>query len=114
MQNVSHPLLDYIEWQVTSNNNVQVLNDSIDYYRYIDATPQAEFLYEMVKDTVDRFIPEEVEYLQQFDEFKQFIDAHFDMPDSTVSQLIRFLEQNQLDISAIWCQVFRTYSATSK
>ena len=32
----------------------------------------------------------EVQYLQQYDKFKQFIDAHFDMPDSTVSQLIRF------------------------
>jgi len=67
-----------------------VLNDTIDYYRYFDATPQVEFLYEMVKDTVERFIPEEVQYFQQYDEFKQFIDAHFDMPDSTVSQLIRF------------------------
>lgn len=94
LQNISHPLLDHIQWQVTADNNVQVLNDTIDYYRYLDATPLAEFLYEMVRETVERIIPEEVQYLQRYDEFKKFIDAHFDMPDSTVSLLLRFLEQN--------------------
>lgn len=99
LQNTTHPLLDYIDWQVTANNNVQVLNDTLDYYRYFDATHLAEFLYEMVQDTVDRIIPQEVQYLQRYDEFKKFIDAHFDMPNGKVGLLIRFLEQNNGKLS---------------
>ena len=99
LQYYSLSLLDFIEWQVTSDNNVEVVNDTIDYYRYFDATPQAEFLSDMVQDTVERIIPEEVRYLHQYDQFKQFIDDNFDMADSQVALLFRFLEQNDGTLS---------------
>lgn len=84
---------------MTSDNNVEVVNDTIDYYRYFDATPQAEFLFEMVQDTIDRVIPGEVRYLHQYDQFKQFIDSSFDMADSQVALLFRLLEQNNGSLS---------------
>jgi Fic family protein len=99
LQYYSLPLLDFIEWKVTPDNNVEVLNDTIDYYRYFDATPQAELLFDRVQDTVDRIIPEEVRYLHQYDQFKQFMDSHFDMADSQVALLFRFLEQNEGTLS---------------
>ena len=95
LQHYSLPLLDFIEWKVTSDNNVEVVNDTLDYYRYFDATPQAEFLFDMVQDTVERIIPEEVRYLQRYDQFKQYIDGDIDMTDSQVALLFRFLEQNK-------------------
>jgi Fic family protein len=91
----SHPLLDYIQWKETEDHNVKVTNETIDFYRYFDATKQAEFLYDCVKDTLDRVIPEEVSYLQKYDEFKKYIDNNFEMPDNMVAILVRFLEQNQ-------------------
>ena len=39
----SHPLLDLIEWKTTKDHNVEVLNDTADYYIYFDATKQAEY-----------------------------------------------------------------------
>jgi len=94
LESYSHPLLDFIEWQKTNHNNLEVLNDTIDFYRYFDATKQAEFLYDCVDDTLSRVIPQEVNYLLRYDEFKYFIDNEFEMPDKMVATLVRFLEQN--------------------
>ena len=90
----SHPLLDFIEWKETKDHNIDVINRTIDYYRYFDATAQAEFLYDCVNDTIKNIIPNEVLYLTKYDEFKQFLDDDFEMPDNIVALMVRFLEQN--------------------
>jgi hypothetical protein len=64
-----------------------------------DATKQTEFLFDCVFDTIDRIIPEEVNYIYKYDEFKRFIDDQFEMPDKLVSMLVRFLEQNSGTLS---------------
>jgi hypothetical protein len=89
----SHPLLNHIQWKETQDHNVEVLNDTIDLYRYFDATKQAEFLYDCVQDTIERIIPQEVSYLQNYDEFKKYLDNTYEMPDNLVALLVRFLEQ---------------------
>lgn len=94
LESYSHPILDFIEWKKTKSNNVEVLNDTIDFYRYFDATKQAEFLYDCVNDTIENVIPQEVDYLQKYDEMKSYLDDIFQMPDKTVAMLIRFLDQN--------------------
>ena len=94
LEQYSHPLLDFIEWKETKDHNIEVLNDTIDYYRYFDATRQAEFLYDCVIDTIENIIPAEVTYLAQYDEFKRFVDDEFEMPDKMVALLVRFLDQN--------------------
>ncbi len=95
LESYSHPLLDHIQWKETIDHNVEVTNNTIDYYRYFDATKQAEFLYDCVEDTLDRVIPEEVTYLQKYDEFKRYLDNNFEMPDKMVAILVRFLEQHE-------------------
>lgn len=90
----SHPLLDHIQWKETKDHNVEVINSTIDFYRYFDATKQAEFLYDCIEDTLERVIPQEVNYLQRYDEFKKYLDNNFEMPDKMVANLVRFLEQN--------------------
>ncbi len=99
LESYSHPLLDYIEWKETTDHNVEVLNETIDYYRYFDATKQAEFLYECVQDTIERIIPEEIKYLTNYDQFKRYLENEFDMPDKTVAFMVRFLEQNNGNLS---------------
>ncbi|NQW37252.1 MAG: Fic family protein [Flavobacteriales bacterium] len=94
LETYSHPLLDHIQWKETEDHNVEVTNDTIDLYRYFDATKQAEFLYDCVEDTLERVIPEEVTYLQNYDDFKKYIDNNFEMPDKMVAILVRFLDQN--------------------
>jgi Fic family protein len=99
LEHYSHPLLHFIQWEETKDHNVEVTNETIDYYRYFDATTQAEFLYDCVNDTINDIIPNEVAYLISYDNFKQFLDDEFEMPDKMVAQLVRFLEQNDGQLS---------------
>jgi len=99
LESYSHPLLDFIQWRKTQDNNVGVLNESIDYYRYFDATFQTEFLFECVNYTINKIIPDEVTYLQNYDAMKIWLDDHFQMPDDMVALLIRFLDQNNGTLS---------------
>jgi Fic family protein len=95
----SHPILEHINWQPTPDNNVKILNETIDYYRYFDATLQAEFLYDCVEDTLTNIIPFEVDYIEKYDAFKRYIDDTYEMPDNTISLLVRFLEQGKGKLS---------------
>jgi len=90
----SHSILDFIDWKETEDHNVEVINETIDFYRYFDATKQAEFLYDCVQDTLARVIPEEINYLQAFDTFKKQLEQVVEMPDRMISLLVNFLEQN--------------------
>lgn len=94
LENYSAPLLDFMEWKETQDHNIEVTNNTIDFYRYFDATKQAEFLYDCVKDTIINIIPNEVTYLTKYEEFKTYLDNIFEMPDDMVALLVRFLEQN--------------------
>jgi Fic family protein len=95
LEHFSRPRLDLIKWRPTEKNNVEVLNETIDLYRYFDATRQAEFLFECVEETVIKTLPEEVEYLRKYDLLDEFIKNYIDMPDILVDLLIRFLSQNK-------------------
>lgn len=94
LENYSLPRLNLIEWQPTHDNNVKVLNATLDLYSYFDATEMSEFLYSCVEYTIDEIIPEEVDYLSRYDEFKHQIGHFLDMPDKFIALLIRFLENN--------------------
>lgn len=94
LESYSHPVLDFIEWKTTQDHNVEVLNDTSDYYKYYDATLQAEFLFDCIDYTIKEIIPGEVSYLENFDQMKAWLDDNFEMPDKMVAMLIRFLELN--------------------
>ena len=61
LEHFSKTRLDLIEWRPTEKNNVEVLNETIDLYRYFYATKQAEFFFECVEETVNKTLPEEVD-----------------------------------------------------
>jgi hypothetical protein len=94
LESYSKPLLPYIEWRATADGNVDVLNDTADFYRFFDATAHAEFLYRCVAETVDRDLPDEVRFLESYDRFVAGVHGVVDMPARTVQLLHRFLAQN--------------------
>lgn len=90
----SHSILHFVEWIPTANGNIEVKNETADYYRYFDATKQAEFLFDCIAHTIRRTIPDGVAYLKRYDAFKSWLDDHIPMPDKMVSLLVVFLSQN--------------------
>lgn len=94
LESYSKPLLPCIQWRPTANGNVEVLNETADWYRYFDATAHAEFLYHCVRTTIESDLPYEVEYLKAYDAFTTAIASMVDMPARTLELLHRFLRQN--------------------
>ena len=99
LETYSKPRLSYIEWRSTDRGNVEVLNETIDLYRFFDATPQAEFFFECVHETITKTLLEEVKFLQQYDEMKTFVNNYIDMPDRTAGLLLSLLHQNDGKLS---------------
>lgn len=95
LESYSAPLLPFIEWRVTADGNVEVLNDTADYYRYFDATAHAQFLYSCVEQTVEHDLPDEVRFLQAFDRFATGVKEIVEMPDRQIERLRSFLEQGK-------------------
>ncbi|MBZ5762413.1 Fic family protein [Rhizobium sp. VS19-DR104.2] len=99
LRNFTGPLLPYIEWVPTAQQNVSVLNDTADLYRYGDYTSLSEFLYACIIRTVEEDLPKEIAYLASYDEAKQRIQDLLEMPDSMIGSLITFVSQNNGQLS---------------
>jgi hypothetical protein len=99
LESYSRPLLRLIEWRSTPSGNVDVLNETADYYRYFDATRHAEFLYACVEQTVEHDLVEEVRFLRAYDAFVSRVGTLVDMPQAKVELLWRFLQQNEGKLS---------------
>lgn len=99
LESYSAPLLPLIDWIPTPAGNVEVLNDTADFYRYFDATAHAEFLYACVEQVIDRDMPDELRFLEAFDAFSERIQQIVDMPTAQVELLRGFLAQNDGSLS---------------
>src|SRR4029077_8933373 len=62
LQRHSRPLMNFIEWRPTPQQNVEVLNDTADLYRYFDATEAAEFLYACVHGPAEGDFPGKITF----------------------------------------------------
>ena len=94
LESYSARLLPFIDWQPTAKMNVEVLNDTGDFYRYFDATPHAEFLFECVQRTIAHDLPDEAAFSERYDLFKTRVEAIVEMPVSMVDLLLNVLKQN--------------------
>ncbi len=88
------PLMSMIEWKETQNGNVEILNETIDLYRFFNATESCEFIYEAVKKVIKETLPSELNYLNAFDRASLAINNIVAMPNNMVKMLITFMVQN--------------------
>jgi len=95
LQTHTGPLMEFIEWRPTQQQNVEVLNDTADFYRYFDATEAAEFLYSCVERTVEYDLPREIDYLRRHDLALRRIMNMVEMPDRVAENLLMFVLQNK-------------------
>ena len=99
LESVSLPMLPFIDWRWKDGlvgGEIEVLNDTLDYYRFIDATAVAEYLYEKIIETVRKDLPEELSYLALYDRAYRAVDDRLDgVPQSKVALLVTLCLQNQ-------------------
>jgi hypothetical protein len=95
LEDYSTRLLRVVKWKPTERGNISVQNDTADFYRFFDATSHAEFLYDCVRQAIEKELPEETDFLLSYDEFRIKVQSIADMPEKTLNLLFRFLSQNQ-------------------
>lgn len=95
LETFSKPLFDFIEWRFTSDQEIVVLNDTANLYRYFDATPLAEYLYDRVADTIRVDLREELDFVETYDRALAGVRDVVDMPDRRASLFVRLCLQNK-------------------
>lgn len=88
------PRMPLIEWRATASGNVEVLNETVDLYRYFDATAQARFVAERVMHVLEHDIPSELEQIKRRDRAVDGVSRIVAMPDLVAEKLIAFVTQN--------------------
>jgi hypothetical protein len=96
----SHSIAPRIQYEMDDQQHLTVLNKTDRLYRYYDATPQAEYLYEAVAETIRKDLREEIEFLEIFDKSMAAVKGIVDMPNARASALIRYVLQNHGALSS--------------
>lgn len=101
LESFSRPLMELItEYRINDIGEMVVLQDTIDFYRYIDLTIVAEYLYACVKKTVTTDFQEELAFLADYDIIKRLCKYIIDMPDQKIDLFIKCVRQNGGVLSA--------------
>jgi hypothetical protein len=90
----SKPIMSSIDWDLTEAQELIVRNNTHDLYRFLDATEQAEYLYDRVEEAIRVDLKEELGFLVAYDAAFRSVQNIVDMPDQRASLLIRLCLQN--------------------
>jgi hypothetical protein len=94
LEKFSKPLLSLIDWRFTEKQELLVEGETADHYRYFDATPQAEYLYDRVAETVHKDLADELDFLSIYDRAYKAAREVVDMPNKKLSLFVRLCMQN--------------------
>lgn len=99
LENYSKSILPFIRYGLDDQGVMTVENATADLYRYWDATPFAEYLYDCIEETVRSDLREELHFLTIFDQALSAVANIVDMPDRRASLLVRLILQNRGELS---------------
>jgi hypothetical protein len=94
----SRPLVARTQYDPNAPQSPATGNDAV-YFRYFDATPQAEFLYWALERTVSEDLPQEIDFLLGYDRARSALNKRFDWPRNTLGLFIRGVHQNDWKLS---------------
>jgi Fic family protein len=92
----SKPLMRIIKYTKDKEQKLTVLNVSEveGYFRFPDLTVQTEYLCTVIETAISRDLPNELDFLQNYDDAKELMKQRIDMPDKLIDSFIRFAHQN--------------------
>ncbi len=100
LESFSRALIALVEYSLDDQGRMTVQNDTANWYRFIDMTPQAEALFRFVEQTIDIELVEELAFLANYDQTKKAIQEVVDMPDRKIDLFIQACLQNNDRLSA--------------
>lgn len=96
LERFSKPLVSMAEYDMDAERRMTVTNpaDILGFYSYPDVTPQAEYLAEMISQTITRSLPEEIRFLERLASVRRAAREIVDMPDRLLDSLLMRLHRN--------------------
>ena len=98
LESFSRPMRERTEYSPNLPNAVATGNDAI-YFRYFDATEQAEFLYRALERTVEEDLQVEIDFLLGFDRARLRLNQLLDWPGHSLDLFISIVHQNEGSLS---------------
>ena len=95
LESFSKPLLPLVEFKLDPHGRMTVLNDTRDFYRYVDCTFIAEMLFSFVEETIEKELPAEIQFLQQYDTARRLMRDVVDLPNRHADLFVRLCLQNK-------------------
>jgi hypothetical protein len=97
LERYSRPLMQLIKYDKNKEGGVEVLNpEEVEpYFRFPDLTEHCIYLAETIHATLKEDMPEELLFIQRYDEVKRALQNIVDMPDRYINLMIIFLHQNK-------------------
>lgn len=99
LESFSKPLLPLVEYKLDDHGRMTVLNDTRNLYRYVDCTFIVEKLFSFVEDTIERELPAEILFLQQYDTARRLMRDVVDLPNRRADLFVRLCLQNNGSLS---------------
>ena len=93
LENFSKPLRAHTSYNPDTPDIPATGNDVV-YFRYFDATIQAEYLYRSLQRTVEVDLEKEINYLMGFDQAYQALNNLLDWPAHSLELFIHIVRQN--------------------
>lgn len=110
LEGFSRPRLDLIPWAWTPEREIRVEGATADLYRFFDATPFAEYLYDRIADTIRQDLRDELGFVAVFSRATEAVREIVDMPDRRLSLFVRLVMQNQGRLAAAKRRLFEELS----
>jgi hypothetical protein len=99
LESFSKALLPLVEYELDGLGKMTVLNDTRDFYRYVDCTFIAEMLFSFTKDTIELELPAGIRFLQQYDAARRLMREVVDLPNRHADLFVRLCLQNHGTLS---------------
>jgi hypothetical protein len=99
LESFSKALLPLVEYDLDVHGRMTVRNDTRDFYRYVDCTFIAETLFSFVEETIERELPSEILFLQQYDTARRLMREVVDLPNRQADLFVRLCLQNNGSLS---------------
>lgn len=94
LESFSKPLLPQVQYKLDFHGRMIVTNETSDFYRYVDCTKLTEILFQFVEDTIERELPAEILFLQQYDTARRRMRDVVDLPNRHADLFVRLCLQN--------------------
>ncbi len=99
LESFSGPTMPLIDFVTHDDASIEVRNETLNLYRYFDATRMAEYLYACIEATIDGELKAELDTVSAFARARKALDTAFDLPEKQKNLFLKLCWQGKGRIS---------------